>query len=927
MTKNLYIVDGHYQIFRAYHAPYARLTSPTGEPTKAVHAFCGILFSLIKNRKPDYLAMALDPGDGTLFRKKIDPDYKANREPPPEDFAPQAERIISIITAMNIPTLCLPGYEADDVLATVAYQLADEDLDIYLVSRDKDLDQLVTDRVKLYDPVKNEVVDADTILRKKGFSPTQAIDVQTLVGDSTDNIPGVHGIGPKTAAKLINKYGSAQSVLDHANELTPKQKERVLEFTDQLPITRQLVTLKKDVPFAFDLTAAKFNTAQLESARPIFKELAFTRMIDQLNQLTGVAPQLSTAALQTNISPSVTETPPGMLFGDPTPSDDATPADIIGNHHIIDTEDDFAAFLEKLQKQTAFAFDTETTSLNPVDTNLVGVAISWKSGEGYYIPVRGVGQTLPESHVIEKLRPIFENPDVKKAGHNLRFDIGVMRQAGIRTKGIWFDTLIASFVLQSDRPSHGLKALALDILSHRMTPITDLIGRGKNQITIDKVEIARSGPYAAQDADFTWRLVEHFEPQIASSSFKPLFENLEMPLVEVLADMEHTGVALDTGILDNLNVWITDRVQELTHEIHDEAGHPFNIDSTKQLAEVLFDEFNLTVVRKTKTGRSTDADTLQTLNTTTDCPIPPLVLEYRELTKLRSTYIETLPKMVSPRTGRIHASFHQTGAVTGRLSSSDPNLQNIPIRTETGRQIRKAFVAESTENILVVADYSQIELRVLAHFCKDTALTQAFVENQDIHASVAAQINNVPIEDVTREQRSAAKAVNFGIVYGQSAFGLSRSLGIPLAEAKDFIDKYFLRYPGIRHFIDQAIAVARAQGYVETILGRRRNIHELHSRNKQQVALGERLAVNTVVQGSAADLIKKAMIDIHKTLRDENRPSQLLIQVHDELVFEVPKKHVESEMKMITDKMCNAIPLSVPIAIDIHQGQNWLESK
>ncbi len=920
MAKTLYIVDGHYQIFRAYHAPYARLTSPTGEPTKATHAFCGILFNLIRKRKPDYLAMALDAGDDTVFRKEIDPNYKANREPPPEDFAPQADRIVSIIEAMQIPILILRGYEADDIFATVARQFEDDDLDIYIVSRDKDLDQLITDRVRMYDPVKDEVIDADAVLEKKGFTPSQAVEVQTLVGDSTDNIPGVHGIGPKTAAKLINKYGTAQSVLEHASELTPKQKERVLAFADQLPITRQLVTLRDDVPIELDLEASLFDPTQLEPARAIFKDLAFTRMVEQLDAITGRKPTEENRK-------KAASTPPGMLFGDPSSSDDDSPADLTGDYHIIDTKKELTAFAKKLAKQKRFAFDTETTSLNPVDTDLVGVAISWQAGEGYYIPVRGVGKTLPEENVIDELRPIFEDADIQKAGHNLKFDIGVMRTAGIRTRGIWFDTLVASFVLQSDRPSHGLKALAFDILGHRMTPITDLIGRGKSQITIDKVEIDKAGRYAAQDADFTWRLVEHFEPQMAASSFAPLFEHLEMPLVEVLADMEHAGVALDVSVLEEINERIGDRIEQLSHDIHDAAGHPFNIDSTKQLAEVLFDEFELPVVRKTKTGRSTDADTLQTLASTTDCPIPPLVLEYRELTKLRSTYIETLPKMVSPRTSRIHASFHQTGAVTGRLSSSDPNLQNIPIRTETGRQIRKAFVAGDESSVLVVADYSQIELRVLAHFCKDEALTQAFVDNQDIHAFVAAQVNNVDIADVTKEQRSAAKAVNFGIVYGQTAFGLARGLGIPVPEARDFIDKYFLRYPGIRHFIDQTIAAARTQGHVETIMGRRRNIPELHSRNKQQVALGERLAVNSVVQGSAADLIKKAMIDIHRSIRDEDRPSRLLIQVHDELVFEVPRSEVDTEMQMITEKMCNAIPLDVPVVIDIAQGRNWLESK
>jgi DNA polymerase I len=917
MTRSLYVLDGHYQIYRAYHAPFARLTAPSGEPTKAIHAFCGMLFNLIRERKPDHLVMVMDTSDETVFRRDIDPQYKANREPPPEDFTPQLERIVAIVCAMNIPILTAPGFEADDLMATIAEHQASPDLDVFLVSKDKDLEQLITDHVYMYDVSKGGVIDGDYVREKKGYSPDQAIDVQTLMGDNTDNIPGIYGVGIKKAAALVNQFGSAQAVLDNADALTPKLKERVRAFTDQIDVTRKLVTLRRDVPMTFDLDATRFEGISADAVEPLFEELALNRLTDQLRTLAN--PDAEKPAART----------PGTLFDDvPPDSADRQNSDTPpGEYHIIRSEKELSDFVDDLRGQDRFAFDTETTSLNPVDADLVGISIAWQAGHGYYIPVRGLGETLPHETVVAALKPIFEDPLVKKAGHNLKFDIGILHQAGIKTQGVWFDTLLASFVLQSDRPSHGLKALTLELFGYQMTPITELIGRGKNQITIDRVDVDRVGRYAAEDADFTWRLVEYFEPRLASSPMQSLFDSIEMPLVEVLATMERNGVAIDTDALARMSTSMAKRIDELRGEIHDAAGHPFNVDSTKQLAVVLFDEMGLEVVRKTKTGRSTDADTLTTLAAASDCVIPRLVLEYRELTKLKNTYIDTLPTMVSRRTGRIHASFHQTGAQTGRLSSSDPNLQNIPVRTEAGREIRRAFVAGEPGHVLLTADYSQIELRVLAHFSKDETLSEAFRQDQDIHAFVAAQVNSIPIDQVTKQQRSAAKAVNFGIVYGQTPFGLARGLGISQTEAKAFIDTYFLRYPGIRFFIDRCIEEVRARGYAETIAGRRRNVDGLRSRNRQQVALAERIAVNTVIQGSAADMIKKAMIDIDQAITSENRPLKMLIQVHDELVFETPEDAVAQEAEMIRKKMECAIPLDVPISVDINWAQNWLEGK
>ncbi len=907
MAKSLYIIDGHYQIYRSFYAPLptVNLSSPSGEPTQATYLFCQILFRLLRDRKPDYLAMAMDVSDETTFRRELDPQYKANREPPPESLHVQVDRIVSIVTTLGIPIYRVPGFEADDLMATMAHKLRDEDIEVYLVSVDKDLEQLISDKVRLYDARTGEVLYPETLMEKKGYAPQQAIEIQTLTGDTTDNIPGVYGVGPLKAIDLIKKYGSAGDVLNSADKLTPKMRERVKAFADQLPLTRQLVTLRRDVPVEFALDECSADRLNFSALRPIFDELAFTRLWEQLNTLTTEPTKTPKSAT------AIAAGPAGR-----------------GEHHLVDTPEQLDALAAKLASQSSFAFDTETTGLNPVAADLVGLSFSWKAGDAYYIPVRAaMGSVLPVDVVVSKLGPILENPSIAKVGQNIKYDILVLRQVGIEVAGITFDTMIASFLLDPLARSHSLDSLAKALLGHEMIPITDLIGKGKNQITIDQVDTRRVCEYAAEDADFTWRLMEVLSRQMTGSHVEPLFRDTEMPLVEVLAEMEHNGIALDTKLLSDLGDSMSGRLIELQYTVQQTAGHQFNIDSTKQLAVVLFDEQGLGVVKKTKTGRSTDHETLETLAARSENPIPRLVLEYRELAKLKRTYIETLPKMVCPRTGRVHASFDQIGTVTGRLSSSDPNLQNIPVRTETGRQIRDAFVVADPDSVLLSADYSQIELRLLAHFCQDAALVEAFRSGEDIHRTVAAEVNGVLLVDVTPTQRSAAKAVNFGIIYGQSAFGLARSLGIPVSDARRFIDTYFKRYPGIRSFIDDCIARAKRTGYAETILGRRRPIQELQSRNRQQVSFGERIAVNTVVQGSAADLIKRAMIDIHRAYKAGEHPARMLIQVHDELVFEVPKRHLDDTAALIREKMAGAIELDVPVVVDIASGRTWAEAK
>lgn len=952
MSDTLYLIDGHAQMYRCYYAPFRELNSPAGEPTKATYVFSQMLLSLVRGKRPTHLAMVVDVGGEPTFRDAIFTEYKANREPPPDDFGPQEKRILEIVEAAGVPVLRLPGFEADDVIATLVEQARDRDMDVYIVSKDKDLEQLLTDRVRMYDPNKDEVIDIERMVAEKGYGPEKAVEVQTLTGDSVDNVPGVKGIGPKTAAKLIAKYGTAQEVLEHADELTPAQRTNVLAFAEQMPLSRKLVTLRRDVPLDAQIEDLRFERLRVEAIRPLFDELGFTRILPQLDAIAGSTPVPpgATVPAATGSLPAraPADKPPGApgvsgpasrsapipdslfaMFESPAEPTPATRGgDASARYELIDTPERFEEFLGNLRQQGRFAFDTETTSIDAMSAELVGMSFSWKAGEAYYLAFRGVGENLLDCrNTLERLRPILEDEKIKKVGQNAKYDMTVVNQHGVHVNGVDFDTMIASFVLDSTRRSHGIDALSMELFGHRKIATSELIGTGRNQVRMDQVDTRRVSEYASEDADFAWRLYEAFAPQLVANGVEELFRDTEMPLVEVLAEMEQNGVSLDTDILAAMSNTIAGRLKELTDQIHTAVGHSFNIDSTKQLAEVLFDELGLPVVRRTKTGRSTDADTLETLAYDPGHEVPKLLLEYRELIKLKNTYIDTLPEMVNERTGRVHASFNQIGAVTGRLSSSDPNLQNIPIRTEMGRQIRKAFVPSDKDHVLLTADYSQIELRVMAHFCKDEALVRAFVEGQDIHAFVASQVFDVPLTEVTKEQRSRAKTVNFGILYGQGPQGLSRQTGISVSEAKKFIERYFARYPGLRGFIDSCVEQAKREGYVRTILGRRRRIEDILSQNRMRAAAAERFAVNTVIQGSAADLIKRAMIRIHRRIHDECRPSRMLIQVHDELVFEVPRAAVEAEAAMIREEMTHALSLDVPILVDINWGGNWLEGK
>ncbi len=920
--KTIYLIDGHAQIYRAYYAPFpARLTSPSGEPTRAVHVFTQMLLGLLRDKKPDYLVMTMDVGDESVFRVEIDKEYKANRQPSPEDLPPQIDRIVSILEAMKVPILRQKGFEADDLIATICRKYSGREWDLFIVSRDKDLDQLVGEHVRMYDPGKDRVIDAAAIVEEKGYGPDQAVEAQMLIGDSTDNIKGVTGVGPKKAAQLLQQYGSVAEIIAHADELSPKLKENILAFRDRMDIVRQLVTLKDDVPLKFDLDDADVQRFEPAAAAPILRELGLNTLLERVAaSVSREKAAEKTAAPESTIPASLFEMAP-----DSAPT--ASTSNAASDYTLVDTDSALADFAKKLAKVKSFAFDTESTGLTPADSKLVGISISYEAATGCYIPVRGIGGTVSEEAVRKTLGPIFANPKIKKVGQNMKFDVGMMATIGVDVAGVDFDTMIASFVLDSSRRSHGIDALAMELLHYRKIPTTEMIGKGKNQTTFDQLPTEKVCEYASEDADIAWRLYEIFERQMTDPELTSLFRDLEMPLVDVLARMERLGVAIDTELLAKLSGQMADRMTALRDEIHSAAGRPFNLDSTKQLAEVLFDERKLPVIRRTKTGRSTDAEVLDALATQTNDPIPKLLLEYREISKLKGTYVDALPDLVSRQTSRIHPSFHQTGAVTGRLSCSDPNLQNIPIRTPMGAQIRRAFVPGDPKSVLLKADYSQIELRVLAHFSKDPKLAAAFRDDQDIHAFVASQIEGVPIDQVTSAQRAGAKTVNFGIVYGQSAFGLARQTGMPQAQAKAFIERYFERYPMIRGFLDECIAYAKRHGYVKTILGRRRAIPDIDSRNQTARNAAERLAVNTVVQGSAADLIKRAMINLDRRIREEKLPLRMLIQVHDELVFEVPSREAKELAAVVSQEMSKAIELTIPIKVDVAWGPNWLDVK
>ncbi|MBI2504117.1 MAG: DNA polymerase I [Candidatus Latescibacteria bacterium] len=918
MPETLYLIDAFAQIFRAYYAIRTPMHSPsTGEPTQAVFGFTGMLLKLFSQFQPHYAVVAID-SPGKTFRDDLYSQYKATRRETPEDLLSQVPRVFQVVEGFGIPVIGQPGLEADDIIATLTQRVLDNpswgDLHIRIVSKDKDLEQLLGERVSLFDIHTDTTTDVAALLENKGITPAQVIDLLTLMGDTSDNVPGVEGIGPKTAAQLIQQYGSLDGLLANLGQLKGKRRENIEKALDTLPLSRALVTLKRDADFPFSLEDARVRPPDPARLLPLFQQLGFNRFRDEVQRLAP--PSAATPARQAD------------LFSAPPAGEARTAAE--GHYEAITTLEQLHILAAMLRAQPLISVDTETTGLER-EALLCGLSFAWEEGRGVYVPLRS---PEPEEHlspaaVLEVLGPLLADPALPKCGHNLKFDAGVLLNAGVQLRGVVCDSLLASILIDPSRPSHKLDELALIHFNHRMIPITELIGEGG---TMDQVPLDKIAVYAAEDADLSLRLCRLFLPKLDELGMGELMRQVEAPLAAVLARMEARGILCDPGELRRQGQILGQRVEELRRQVWELAGGEFQLESTQQLAEVLFKKLGFPPGKRTKTGYSTDITVLEKLAAREDrsdprTGVPRLVIEYRQLAKLISTYLGNLEAAISPRDHRIHSTFHQLVTATGRLASQNPNLQNIPVRTEVGRQIRRAFVAPPGQ-LLICADYSQIEIRLLAHLSEDPALIEAFVQDQDIHAAVAAQVFGVPLDQVTRPLRDQAKTINFGIIYGITAFGLAQRVeGMDLGAATALIADYKRRFPGIESFLQKCVQQALDQGYVATLMGRRRAIPELRERDHNLRSLGERLAINSVVQGSAADLIKAAMVRVQDRIDREDLPLELLLQIHDELVFEAPADQAPVLAEMICREMEAAMTLKVPLRAEAGIGPDWMSAK
>lgn len=917
--RSVYVIDANSLIFQVFHA-IPEMTSPRGEPVSALFGFTRDIVFLLEQRRPDYLFAAFDRPEAT-FRHEILPSYKEHRSEMPADLALQFPAIRDMLAAFGVPIVEVAGYEADDVLATIAHQVEAAGGDCYLVTGDKDCRQLISDRVKVFNIRKNLVYDAAALAADWGVRPDQVVDFQALVGDSVDNIPGVPLVGPKVAREWLEKFGSLDALLEGAPTLPAgKRKDNLLASREQALVSRQLVRLERHMPLVVDWEAGRVRAPDRRGLSTLFAHYGF-RSLAQKYAVPASQAAAPTSAASAGVS---TDAPPPQTDPPASSAPVASPP-VQLDYRLVDTPEKLAAFVAELREQPLIAVDTETTHVWPRWAQIVGYSFSWQDGVAWYLPVRapaGEPQLDPLA-TLEALRPVLEDPHIKKVGQNLKYDMIVLRAAGVQLAGLEFDTMLASYLLDAGERNHNLDELALRYLNHTTTPITDLIGKGKHQKSMDQVPVAQIAHYAAEDADVTWRLRAPLARRLAEEGLADLLRTLELPLVEVLAELEFNGVRIDSDELGRLSGQFGAEILRAEGEIYELAGRTFNIDSNKQLQQVLYAEQKLPILKKTKTGASTDAEVLEEL--ARQHPLPAKIIEYRQYSKLRSTYVDALPTMVHGDTGRVHTAFNQVVAATGRLSSSDPNLQNIPVRNASGRAIRGAFRAGQAGWLLLAADYSQIELRVLAHFSGDPALSAAFARDEDIHARVASQVYGVPLSEVSAEMRRGAKAVNFGVIYGQSPFGLAKALGIPQSDAARFIDAYFDQYPGVENFLDSVLVDCAKNGYVKTILGRRRAIRGVRVGAGRQRNLPERTAINTVIQGSAADLIKLAMLNIHRRLRTSELSARMVLQIHDELVFEVPRAEVEPLAEMVRREMTDVLSLNVPLKVDIKTGTNWAD--
>jgi DNA polymerase-1 len=957
MPETLYLIDAYAQIFRAYYAIRGGMRSPvTGEPTHAVFGFAGMLLKLLGQFHPHYVAVAVD-APGKTFRDELYGEYKGTRRATPEDLTAQIPRIFELVELFGIPLVSQPGLEADDVIACITRRILQDppcaDVQIRIVSKDKDLEQLLGDRVVMFDIHTDTTLDAAWLKETKGITPEQVVDVLALMGDSVDNVPGVEGIGPKTAAQLVQEFGSLDGILAHLDQIKGKRRENLEKARAHLPLSRQLVTLRCDAGFPFSLEAARIRPLQLPKILTLFQQLGFNRYQDEARRLAAgqngrmgewesgrVGEQTELPFADSPILPLDDDTLPPPLEDPWADHEEGAPAPAAvvetaasGDYRAITTRAELVELVETLRRQPVVSVDTETTSLEK-RAALCGFSFAWQPGSGVYVPVRSpeAGQHLDPEAALALLKPLLEDEAVPKCGHNLKFDARALLQAGVKLRGVVFDSMLASALIDPTEPSHTLEHLAQSLLNYRMIPITGLIGSGEEQRRVDEVPLAEVVPYASEDADVALRLYEKLTPRLEAMGLWPLLREVEAPLAPVLAEMELNGILCDPEELRRQGEALRGRVTELREQIRAAAGIDFSPDSPKQLAEVLFEKLGLAPGRRTKTGLSTDIDVLERLAAQEDpndprTSVPRLVIEYRQLTKLISTYLGNLVAAIDPETGRIHSTFHQLVTATGRLASHNPNLQNIPVRTEIGRQIRKAFPAPPG-HCLIGADYSQIELRLLAHCSQDAALLEAFRSNVDVHAAVAAQVFDTPLVAVTREQRENAKRINFGIIYGVTPYGLARRIrGLDVSTATQLIADYRQRFPGIDRFLQRCIQEAMDQGYVTTLMGRRRAIPEIYSTNRTVRSLGERLAINSVIQGSAADLIKAAMVNVQRRIDGDRLPLKLLLQIHDELVFETPQGAAEQQANTIRAEMERAMEISIPLEAEAGIGKDWLTCK
>ncbi|RSC95120.1 DNA polymerase I [Tenacibaculum singaporense] len=935
--KRLFLLDAYALIFRGYYAfiKNPRINSK-GLDTSAIMGFTNSLLDVIKREKPDYLAVCFDKG-GSTDRVEAFEDYKANRQETPEAIRLAVPYIEKILEAMNIPAIVKEGYEADDIIGTLAKKAEKEGLHTYMVTPDKDFAQLVSDNIFMYRPPRMgngyEKWGVEEVKTKFGVeNPLQVIDFLGMMGDSVDNIPGLPGVGEKTAKKFLAAYGSMEGLFENIHELKGKMKEKVEANQELGLLSKKLATIMLDVPVELELDKLVFEQPNIEATKEIFTELEFRRLTE--NFLKTFAPsEEATAAVE---KPKTTKTSTSGqfdLFATPGSGNVAKGTNINGfktientNHfyQLIDTPLSRKLLLEKLMLQNSVCFDTETTGLKALEVELIGIAFSWEAGKGYYV-------SFPEDQeetkvILEEFRSFFEAVNIEKIGHNLKYDIKVLSNYNMPVKGNLFDTMIAHYLINPDM-RHNMDVLAETYLNYQPVSITELIGKkGKNQLSMRQVDLAKQTEYAVEDADITYQLKEHFSKELESGNVTKLFNEVETPLVSVLTAMEIEGINLDTDFLKTLSKALSKDISQLEQNIYEQAGEEFNIASPKQLGPILFDKLKLVdKPKKTKTGQySTAEDVLSYL--AKDHQIVADILEYRQYKKLQSTYVDALPNEINPKTGRVHTVYAQAVAATGRLSSNNPNLQNIPIRTKRGQEVRKAFIPRNEDYVLLAADYSQIELRIIAALSEEETMIKAFQHGEDIHASTAAKVFNVPIEEVTREQRSNAKTVNFGIIYGVSAFGLSNQTDLSRKEAKELIDTYYATYPKLRNYISKQVDFAREHGYVETVLHRRRYLKDINSRNAIVRGAAERNAVNAPIQGSAADIIKLAMINIYKRFEQENFKSKMLLQVHDELVFDAHKDELDIIKPIIKQEMENAFKMSVPLDVEIDTGANWLEA-